>query len=113
MIIIIMLINHIDTNTPLPGIMVSASSTLSTMQHFEFGSKSLPTYKNVGMHHRPVLVLWGDKDLTCPFSGAAALERLLLRATVVGFEGLGHSMPLEADGAVAAEVAKFIGAVLR
>lgn len=88
-------------------------STLSTLQHFEFGgSQFSATYRKLGLHHRPVLVLWGTEDLTCPFTGAAALRELLPRARVVPLVGLGHSMPLESDGAVAVEVATFIEHVL-
>ena len=84
-------------------------STLSTMQHFAFGAAAEGVWRAVGKDaKRPVLIVWGTDDATCPFSGAAALCKLLPRAELVALDGAGHCAPLEPDGAVADAVAKFV-----
>ena len=88
-------------------------STLSTMQHFAFGHQAEggfeEVYRRVGKDaSRPVLIVWGTDDGTCPFSGAAALQALLPLAELVALEGAGHCAPLEPDGEAADAVAQFV-----
>lgn len=49
-----------------------------------------PELQRVGLHPRPVLVIWGKHDPVVPFERSAQLLRVMSRARLVAVESAGH-----------------------
>lgn len=68
-------------------------SLLSTARHFPFEQLG-PAFAAAGALSRPVLVVWGDGDRTCPCA-ARDVRRLVPRADVVVVRGARHCVYTE------------------
>ena len=71
-------------------------SLLSTARHFPFEQLG-PAFAAAGALPRPVLVVWGDGDRTCPCQ-ARDVRRLVPRADVVVVRGARHCVYTEFVG---------------
>ena len=73
-----------------PGV---GESFASTLQHFAWNDG--PALTAVGQHARPVLIVWGDQDVTTPYANAARVQQLFPRASMLRVEGARHGVHLE------------------
>lgn len=61
----------------------------STISNFEFGGL-LNTYKQINKNKTPLLVIWGDKDMVCPFSGLDVIKAHVSNLKTVVLNNCGH-----------------------
>ena len=62
---------------------------LSTLRYGPL-QKMESAYQRVGLHSRPLLLIWGTEDRTVPFELSRAVRRLLPNAEFHAIEGAGH-----------------------
>ncbi|CEM31323.1 unnamed protein product [Vitrella brassicaformis CCMP3155] len=71
---------------------------LSTLRHFPLASME-EVFREVGQYPRPVLLLWGEEDQTCPFDPCCFIaSECLPNATLRVIPNGGHCMALEQAG---------------
>ncbi len=61
----------------------------STISNFEFGGL-LDTYKQINKNKTPLLVIWGDKDIICPFYGLDIIKQHVSNLKTVVLNNSGH-----------------------
>ena len=61
----------------------------STISNFEFGGL-LDTYKEINKTKTPLLVIWGDKDIICPFYGLDIIKTNVSNLKTVVLKNSGH-----------------------
>ena len=64
---------------------------LSTLRNYPFAG-AVEAYRKAGRSTRPVLVVWGEEDATVPFSHASELMKLMPRAKLHSYTGIGHQI---------------------
>ena len=64
---------------------------LSTMRHYPLGT-SQQAYAEAGTNQRPVMVIWGEADMTVPFANAQTLMSLMPNAKLYSYPNVGHSI---------------------
>jgi pimeloyl-ACP methyl ester carboxylesterase len=64
--------------------------------------------ERVGMHPRPVLVIWGKEDVQVPIEQSGALLQAMPRARLVAVEDAGHLPQWEQPGVVNAAILEFL-----
>jgi pimeloyl-ACP methyl ester carboxylesterase len=79
-------------------------STLRTRMLFD----SRPVYKRLGQTDQPILMLWGDHDLTIPMSVGLEMLKLLPRADWRTIEETGHVPHYELPDVVNAILVEFL-----
>ncbi len=85
-----------------------ARSLLRTLQQFPMFAATR-TFQEIARHPRPVLLLWGDEDSTCPVHIATSLKALFgERALLRVLPGLEHNFVLDAPEVVNPEVVQFL-----
>jgi len=82
-------------------------SLLKTLQQFNL-DKMEEQFRLLGKHSRPVMLLWGDRDNTCPYANAAKLQEFLPRARLVTIEKGGHGIVLQRHDEVLAAIRKML-----
>jgi pimeloyl-ACP methyl ester carboxylesterase len=73
----------------------------SCLQNFDFGGLA-PVFQSIGEqtlssslpHVPPVLIIWGDHDVVCPYENASKLHELIPRAQLLTIKDSGHD-PLD------------------
>jgi len=64
---------------------------LSTMRHYPLGT-SQKAYAEAGANPRPVMVIWGEADMTVPFANAQKLMSLMPNAKLYSYPNVGHAI---------------------
>jgi pimeloyl-ACP methyl ester carboxylesterase len=82
------------------------SSFASTVTHYPFGAG--PEYEPVGRHPRPVLLLWGDRDIGTPYSNAPRIQAIFPRAELVTFRGSRHGPHVDRPEEANATILEFL-----
>ena len=67
----------------------NTNSINTTISNFEFGGL-LNTYKEINTNGSPLLVIWGDKDVVCPFIGMDIIKSTLKNLKTVVLHDCGH-----------------------
>lgn len=70
-------------------------SVILTLTHFTFGKRLEPAYAHIGASELPVLLIWGEKDESVPFSSTVWIQRLVPKAELISYPGGTHSLPVE------------------
>jgi pimeloyl-ACP methyl ester carboxylesterase len=84
-----------------------AEGLLNTFRNFDISWRP-DDYTALGRSKLPVLVLWGTADSTIPFEQSKALLARVPQATLVSFEGKGHTLSGTDRDAVIAAVVPFL-----
>jgi pimeloyl-ACP methyl ester carboxylesterase len=50
---------------------------LRTLTEFKALDSYTEQFRRLGQHNRPLLLLWGDQDQTCPYSNGLILKDML------------------------------------
>jgi len=87
-----------------PGYM---TSILSTIRHFPFESLT-STFKKVGAHRRRGLIIWGTKDIVCPYKNASIIEEMMPHLRLITMTESGHMVLYEKAPAVTKMILAFI-----
>mmetsp|Transcript_28282 Transcript_28282/g.72142 ORF Transcript_28282/g.72142 Transcript_28282/m.72142 type:complete len:143 (+) Transcript_28282:1191-1619(+) len=66
-------------------------SILSTFRSFNLFSME-PIYRRVATHSRPVHIIWGDLDSTCPFEQSKTLRSIMPHSEFTVVEGGAHTL---------------------
>ena len=64
---------------------------LSTLRHYPLGTSEV-AYREAGQSPRPVMVIWGEADVTVPFLYSKKLMELMPNTKLYSYEKLGHSI---------------------
>ena len=79
---------------------------LSTYREFPFRLEELLSV--VGLHSRPVLIIWGDRDIICPYKTSIhKIEPCFPNAYIVDVQNCGHNPIFEKYNDVASELIDF------
>jgi pimeloyl-ACP methyl ester carboxylesterase len=85
---------------------------LSAYREFPFRLEELLTV--VGLHSRPVLILWGDRDIICPYKTSIhRIEPCFPNAFIVDIRNCGHNPIFEKYNDVASEIIDFYANVFK
>jgi len=82
---------------------------LSTLRHYPFGT-SEKAYHDAGQSPRPVMVIWGEADVTVPFSNAKKLMELMPNAKLYSYDKLGHSIGFSQTPLITRRLLDFLAA---
>jgi len=82
-------------------------SLLSSMRHMPLDN-AMAVFEEVGLHHYPVGLFWGEQDVVCPFENRNALVQAIPRARLFGFEDGGHAVHLDCASAFHEALARFL-----
>lgn len=82
-------------------------SALSSLRHFALGEME-DTFRAIAKHPRPVLLLWGDGDNTCPYENGVTLDAFMPNAKLVTVHGARHAILLEFKSQAAGHIVKFL-----
>lgn len=80
---------------------------LSSLRNMPMGNNR-ETYRAVGNHDRPVLVIWGTEDDITPYRNHAELLELMPNAELLSVEGSGHGPHYETPEAVNPTLLEFV-----
>jgi len=67
-----------------------------------------PSYRALGRHPRPILLMWGDRDTGTPHANAQAVMSVFPRAELMTFRGARHAPQLDHPAETHAAIVEFL-----